>query len=135
VSEPIVQFRETVILPPKMDMVNEAIVESNKVINKYPMGLNKEIKLLLTRLACIKNKNSTLICSLKVKTANRCHIWFALFCSKMSKSLFFLFICSNIFLKKLMPKQGFYFNYLDGRKSSLDFLFSVTLNMILLIAD
>lgn len=31
-SEPIVQFRETVIQPPKMDMVNEAIVESEKVI-------------------------------------------------------------------------------------------------------
>jgi len=31
VSEPIVQFRETIIVPPKMDMVNEAITETSKV--------------------------------------------------------------------------------------------------------
>ncbi|XP_059490182.1 elongation factor-like GTPase 1 isoform X3 [Neocloeon triangulifer] len=31
VSEPIVQFRETIIDPPKMDMVNEAIIDTTKI--------------------------------------------------------------------------------------------------------
>lgn len=34
VSEPIVPFRETIIEPPKMDMVNEAIEGENVIVRK-----------------------------------------------------------------------------------------------------
>lgn len=48
VSEPIVPFRETVVLPPKVDMVNEEISEINKTLAHYtqrlPAFMMKEIQ-------------------------------------------------------------------------------------------
>ena len=64
VSDPIVPFRETVILPPKVDMVNEAISDENEVkLIKNP--LSKDTNGESSHIVTIQTANKT--CTLQLQ--------------------------------------------------------------------
>ena len=51
VSEPLIPFRETIVVPPSTDMVNEELNDENKVVQKSEGEATNIIMCALSRMA------------------------------------------------------------------------------------
>ncbi|GFY45983.1 elongation factor-like GTPase 1 [Trichonephila inaurata madagascariensis] len=67
VSAPIIPFRETIIPPPKIDMVNEVIEEKNQQKNVSKMEKNEKTETDVDSNGCILIKTPNKLSSLKIR--------------------------------------------------------------------